>query len=69
MRDRCLGLLEIAEAYLQKAPLLADAALEGEAMRKDAKSGDAEEELQKAAEAEARAEAAPVAEEAAPAAE
>ena len=28
MRDRCLGLLEIAEAYLQKAPLLADAALE-----------------------------------------
>lgn len=43
---------------------IADAALEGEAMRKDAKTGDAEEELQKAAEAEAadetaRAEEAP----------
>lgn len=38
---------------------MAEACLEGEAMRKDSKSKDAEEELQKAAAAEAKAEAAP----------
>ncbi len=41
---------------------IADAALEGEAMRKDAKPGDAEEELRKAAEAEPAATADPDAE-------
>ena len=44
---------------------MAEACLEGEAMRKDSKNKDAEEELKKAADAEAKAEEAPAVEAAA----
>ena len=52
-------------AIMRYVTAMAEACLEGEAMRKDSKNKDAEEELKKAADAEAKAEEAPAVEAAA----